>query len=87
MEISSNDLFLFLNVLLFSKKSRETTYYFLMLLWIFISTWHDLVPRDIPRGVQQLVEELQHGMFSYQQEILEEAGMMAYNQVRFLRTD
>lgn len=49
--------------------------------------WHDLVPRDIPPGVQQVVEELQHGMFSYQQEILEEAGMMANNQVRFLRTD
>lgn len=87
MEISSNGLFLFLNVLLFSKKSEETTNYFIMLLWIFISMWHDLVPRDIPLGVQQLVEELQHSMFSYQQEILQEAGMMAYNQVRFLRTD
>jgi len=30
-----------------SKQSKETIYAFIMLLWIFISTWHDLVLRDI----------------------------------------
>lgn len=60
-----------------SKQSKETIYFFILLLWLFISTWHDLVPRDILRRVQQLVKELLHGTFSNQKGILEEAEMIA----------